>query len=108
MADKSAALQQVLDFQSHPLSSVPPTLRGGPSNVRSTSGGTNGRLQAARDPRTFKDGVGTSLDLMSHLQRSGPSVVKTRTGSVLSRGFILKTDHYPSGSCYGHILSDVA
>ncbi|KAJ7081810.1 inositol hexakisphosphate-domain-containing protein [Mycena belliarum] len=42
-------------------------------------------------------GQGTSLDLMTHLQRSGPSVVKTRTGSVLSRGFILKTDHYPSG-----------
>ncbi|KAI0072968.1 hypothetical protein K474DRAFT_1723915 [Panus rudis PR-1116 ss-1] len=34
---------------------------------------------------------------MVHLQRSGPSVVKTRTGSVLSRGLILKTDHYPSG-----------
>ncbi|KAI0360175.1 hypothetical protein OH77DRAFT_1394828 [Trametes cingulata] len=34
---------------------------------------------------------------MPQLQRSGPSVVKTRTGSVLSRGFILKTDHYPSG-----------
>jgi hypothetical protein len=43
-------------------------------------------------------GGGTSLDLMAHLQRSGASVVKTRTGSVLSRGFILKTDHYPSGS----------
>ncbi|KAI0784287.1 inositol hexakisphosphate-domain-containing protein [Abortiporus biennis] len=34
---------------------------------------------------------------MSHLQRSGPQVVKTRNGSVLSRGLILKTDHYPSG-----------
>jgi len=40
----------------------------------------------------------TTLDLMSHLQRSGPSIVKTRTGSVLSRGFILKTDYYPSGT----------
>ncbi|TFK46087.1 hypothetical protein OE88DRAFT_1668241 [Heliocybe sulcata] len=40
---------------------------------------------------------GTGLDLMPNLQRSGPSIVKTRTGSVLSRGFILKTDHYPSG-----------
>jgi hypothetical protein len=38
------------------------------------------------------------LHLMHQLQRSGPSVVKTRTGSVLSRGFILKTDHYPSGT----------
>lgn len=41
---------------------------------------------------------GNSLDLMGHLQRSGPSIVKTRTGSVLSRGFILKTDFYPSGA----------
>ncbi|PFH53133.1 hypothetical protein AMATHDRAFT_138191 [Amanita thiersii Skay4041] len=39
----------------------------------------------------------SSLDLMGHLQRSESSVVKTRSGSVLSRGFILKTDHYPSG-----------
>ncbi|KAF5391632.1 hypothetical protein D9757_002462 [Collybiopsis confluens] len=38
-----------------------------------------------------------SLDLMAHLQRSGSSIVKTRNGSVLSRGFILKTDFYPSG-----------
>ncbi|KAH9945040.1 inositol hexakisphosphate-domain-containing protein [Epithele typhae] len=34
---------------------------------------------------------------MPQLQRSGPSIVKTRQGSVLSRGVILKTDHYPSG-----------
>ncbi|KAG2107438.1 inositol hexakisphosphate-domain-containing protein [Suillus discolor] len=37
------------------------------------------------------------LDLMANLKRAEPSVVKTRTGSVLSRGFILKTDYYPSG-----------
>ncbi|KAG2359074.1 inositol hexakisphosphate-domain-containing protein [Suillus spraguei] len=37
------------------------------------------------------------LDLMDNLKRAEPSVVKTRTGSVLSRGFILKTDYYPSG-----------
>ncbi|KAG2071110.1 hypothetical protein BDR04DRAFT_1016893 [Suillus decipiens] len=34
---------------------------------------------------------------MDNLKRAEPSVVKTRTGSVLSRGFILKTDYYPSG-----------
>jgi len=38
------------------------------------------------------------LDLMGNLKRAEPSIVKTRTGSVLSRGFILKTDYYPSGS----------
>ncbi|EIN10058.1 hypothetical protein PUNSTDRAFT_125979 [Punctularia strigosozonata HHB-11173 SS5] len=37
------------------------------------------------------------LDLLPTLHKGLPSVVKTRTGSVLSRGFILKTDHYPSG-----------
>jgi hypothetical protein len=37
------------------------------------------------------------LDLMVSLKRAEPSIVKTRTGSVLSRGFILKTDYYPSG-----------
>lgn len=42
-----------------------------------------------------KDAKG--LDLMANLQRSEPSIVKTRSGNVLSRGFILKTDHYPSG-----------
>ncbi|KAG6332100.1 hypothetical protein ID866_6987 [Astraeus odoratus] len=37
------------------------------------------------------------LDLMVNLKRSEASIVKTRTGSVLSRGFILKTDYHPSG-----------
>ncbi|KIJ13397.1 hypothetical protein PAXINDRAFT_170473 [Paxillus involutus ATCC 200175] len=37
------------------------------------------------------------LDLMVNLKRAEPSIVKTRTGSVLSRGLILKTDYYPSG-----------
>ncbi|KAK0223506.1 inositol hexakisphosphate-domain-containing protein [Armillaria fumosa] len=46
--------------------------------------------------RTEQDNS-TSLDLMASLHRSEPSVVKTRNGSVLSRGFILKTDFYPSG-----------
>ncbi|KAK0446168.1 inositol hexakisphosphate-domain-containing protein [Armillaria borealis] len=46
--------------------------------------------------RTQQDNS-TSLDLMGSLHRSEPSVVKTRNGSVLSRGFILKTDFYPSG-----------
>ncbi|KIK55186.1 hypothetical protein GYMLUDRAFT_48165 [Collybiopsis luxurians FD-317 M1] len=49
----------------------------------------------ASSPRSSTPG--NSLDLMNHLQRSGSSVVNTRTGSVLSRGFILKTDFYPSG-----------
>jgi hypothetical protein len=38
-----------------------------------------------------------ALDIVAHLHRSGAAVVKTRTGSVLSRGCILKTDNFPSG-----------
>ncbi|KAF8896122.1 inositol hexakisphosphate-domain-containing protein [Infundibulicybe gibba] len=48
-------------------------------------------------PPSLDSMIDTSLNLVAQLQRSGRSVVKTRTGSVLSRGFILKTDHYPSG-----------
>uniref|UniRef100_A0A0W0FRV3 Metal ion binding oxidoreductase n=1 Tax=Moniliophthora roreri TaxID=221103 RepID=A0A0W0FRV3_MONRR len=56
---------------------------------------TNSRNYSASSNRAIT--TGASLDLMGHLQRSDPSIVKTRSGSVLSRGFILKTDFYPSG-----------
>jgi hypothetical protein len=67
----------------------------------------NGRMwslqHGARSETPLQSKEHTSLDLMAHLQRSGASVVKTRTGSVLSRGFILKTDYYPSGSSFSHV-----
>lgn len=87
--------------------SVPPSLpasKSDPLNNRPSSipPGALGHHRISSDVLTAqKAQTGTSLDLMSHLQRSGPSVVKTRTGSVLSRGFILKTDHYPSGMSMG-------
>lgn len=37
-------------------------------------------------------------DVLSQLVKTAPGVVKTRQGSVLSRGFILKTDYYPTGT----------
>ncbi|KAF8577784.1 hypothetical protein K439DRAFT_1417887 [Ramaria rubella] len=37
------------------------------------------------------------LDATPALIRSMAAIVKTRTGSVLTRGMILKSDHYPSG-----------
>ncbi|KAJ6545040.1 inositol hexakisphosphate-domain-containing protein [Mycena vulgaris] len=83
--------------------SVPPSLptsKSDPLNNRPSSipPGALGHHRISSDVQSAQKGqTGTSLDLMAHLQRSGPSVVKTRTGSVLSRGFILKTDHYPSG-----------
>ncbi|KLO17434.1 hypothetical protein SCHPADRAFT_900700 [Schizopora paradoxa] len=56
----------------------------------------------SRDHERFKSNPSQtngreSLDLTPQLQRSVLSAVKARSGSVLSRGFILKTDHYPSG-----------
>ncbi|KAJ7767113.1 inositol hexakisphosphate-domain-containing protein [Mycena metata] len=84
--------------------SVPPSLpasKSAPLNNRPSSipPGDFAHRRISSDVRNAQKGQtsGNSLDLMAHLQRSGPSVVKTRTGSVLSRGFILKTDHYPSG-----------
>lgn len=38
------------------------------------------------------------LDATETLLRAMPAVVKARTGSVLARGFVLKTDYYPSGT----------
>ena len=37
------------------------------------------------------------LDATETLLRAMPAVVKARTGSVLARGFVLKTDYYPNG-----------
>ena len=73
--------------------SIPPSHR---RHVRAASGS-----QSSKDPT-----VANSLDLMDLLQRSESSVVKTRSGSVLSRGFILKTDHYPSG-VYSFLFVDI-
>jgi hypothetical protein len=68
--------------------SIPPS-RIDRNHVRSASSSLN---------QPSRDSTGANpLDLMDLLQRSESSVVNTRSGSVLSRGFILKTDHYPSG-----------
>lgn len=71
-----------------PSTTPPSTVPAVPQRILSDSNGLSGSkgLPAAQP-----------LDQMPQLQRSGPSIVKTRTGSVLSRGLILKTDHYPSG-----------
>ena len=65
-------------------SSIPPALR------------PHSRPRGSSDPSRVR-GAAQEMDLTGLLQQSEPSVVKTRIGSVLSRGFILKTDHYPSG-----------
>ncbi|KAG9015211.1 hypothetical protein FRB94_004330 [Tulasnella sp. JGI-2019a] len=60
-----------------------------------------GHARSASDPRAQtvkrKVSIAKPLDVLAQLHKSAPGVVKTRQGSVLSRGFILKTDYYPSG-----------
>lgn len=67
------------------VSSVPPVPKSRDLNAKGAAPG---------------EGVG---DPIAHLLRSEASIVKTRSGSVLSRGFILKTDHYPSGALLASI-----
>ncbi|KAI5118140.1 hypothetical protein M0805_001739 [Coniferiporia weirii] len=77
---------------SSPLSSPSPALSS-LSPPLSSSPTLHSRLSSTERPVP----AASQLDLTPQLQRSVPSVVKSRAGSVLSRGFILKTDHYPSG-----------
>ncbi|KAG8898129.1 hypothetical protein FRB99_007645 [Tulasnella sp. 403] len=62
-------------------------------HARSVSGGTP--VPASTPP--IKMSSARPLDVLASLHKSAPGLVKTRQGSVLSRGFILKTDHYESG-----------
>lgn len=86
-------------------SSVPPQVQtaasdSGNTRARPTSipRSMNKHKRLPSDSQPSKtSAAGPSLDLVELIKRSEPSVVKARTGSVLSRGFILKTDHYPSG-----------
>ncbi|KAF8150729.1 inositol hexakisphosphate-domain-containing protein [Crassisporium funariophilum] len=103
MAHRQAAIVKALSDDSRspsaprsPIHSIlTPTTGTRPQSIPPSM---NRHARTTSDTPAGKDAIGaTSLDLMDLLNRSEPSVVKTRTGSVLSRGFILKTDHYPSG-----------
>lgn len=88
--------------------SVPPALESSSLSDSSGSVPTASNIRNSQKPRQlsetllFGDRDRTNplapLDQMPQLGRAEPSIVKTRTGSVLSRSFILKTDHYPSGT----------
>lgn len=103
MAHKPSAIQKSMFHPDEERpSSVPIPIRS-TQRIPSRSGERSssippGRHRTSSDIRSKELPVDASLDLTGLLERSGPSVVKTRTGSVLSRGFILKTDHYPSGA----------
>ncbi|KAF8688978.1 Inositol hexakisphosphate, partial [Rhizoctonia solani] len=61
-----------------------------------TSSGSGALLLSSRKPTTPALDAGL-LDNSPTLIRATATVVKTRGGTVLSRGCILKTDHYPTG-----------
>lgn len=96
--DNSAPNGAAHDAAQRSASAPPQVPPGSAAQRRPVEGDLRQRLLSS----SVADSIGTPdtppLDLMPQLQRSGPSIVKTRTGSVLSRGFILKTDHYPSGT----------
>lgn len=106
MAHRPAALRTEGVQHGRPLSAPPESEKAKPTKSRSSSIPPGKAIQRSHRvmsdtqvPTASKDMMDdVSLDLTGLLQRSGPTIVKTRTGSVLSRGFILKTDHYPSGS----------
>lgn len=96
MSLDSSATNGVHHDDQRPASAPPQVPPGSSAQRRPLQGDLRHRVLSS----SVADIVGPDtppLDLMPQLQRSGPSVVKTRNGSVLSRGFILKTDHYPSG-----------
>ena len=102
------ALAKILSDEVRPSSVPPPQISSivNKATPRPQSVPRN-HVRAASDSHSPKDpAVANPLDLMDLLQRSESSVVKTRSGSVLSRGFILKTDHYPSGM-YSFLINDM-
>jgi hypothetical protein len=61
-----------------------------------SSSGSSSMLLSTMKPAASLSNV-RLLDNSPSLIHATPSVVKTRMGTVLSRGCILKTDHYPTG-----------
>ncbi|KAF9787481.1 inositol hexakisphosphate-domain-containing protein [Thelephora terrestris] len=92
-------------FKHHRCDNVPPTGVNkhtglGPLVTRATIGTGPPRGSGTATPSTISTGekiLAAHLDITPSLQKATHSVVKARNGNVLSRGSILKTDHYPSG-----------
>lgn len=85
------------ESKSPELSVSPPTPRGvsaaiSPEAFRRLTDGSSSSTQESgghghKCPSGFKD----------KLKKEQAGIIKRRNGAVLSRGFILKTDHYPTG-----------
>jgi len=109
MPQRQSLLSAALSDEGRATSAPPRTIHTS-STTRSASipRGSSKLSPSASDTHFPKEPKGaTSLDLIDLLERSEQSLVKTRSGSVLSRGFILKTDHYPSGFVYCHEFARV-
>ncbi|KAI6025906.1 inositol hexakisphosphate-domain-containing protein [Pisolithus orientalis] len=91
--DTTQAMAQ-LRTGSHPVPM--PHLQKPPGHLSTAHNSPRSASQTRPTPPAIREAV-QPLDLMVNLKRSETSVVKTRSGSVLSRGFILKTDYHPSG-----------
>ena len=92
--------------------SVQPTVTNGPAELGPHITRATIATGSPRGSGTVTPSIGSTLstresilaahlDIMPSLQKATHSVVKARNGSVLSRGSILKTDHYPSGEHSG-------
>jgi hypothetical protein len=89
----------LLDDTTRPLS-VPPDIKDDLRNAQRHYNHLPEELPVGlrnSNNETTSDVGSRPTDLSSSLIRSVPGVVKTRSGSVLARGMILKSDHYPSG-----------
>ena len=94
-----AMLKSLLHGEGRPSSAPSSQNMENPQAGHLRSSSIPARNRMASEPLILKElAMETCLDLTGLLDRSESSVVKTRTGSVLSRGFILKTDYYPSGT----------
>ena len=75
------------------------------NRVVSNSGGAHSPGTLTPDAAGRRDGAGAPiskgkgqvLSIKERLKTEEHGVVKRRDGGVLARGFILKTDHYPTG-----------
>lgn len=99
---KKNSLEEAYPLPTPPTNVNEPTLLG-PPVTRATIAPSSTRGSGTATPllgsalSTRESILAAHLDITPSLQKATHSVVKARNGSVLSRGFILKTDHYPSG-----------
>ena len=77
----------------HSITALPAT----PSSPRIAAlSGLNVNIANGSGPSRLRS-QGKALGMQDRLKRDVDGVVKRRSGGVLGRGFILKTDHYPTG-----------